>query len=246
MKKIVLLFCSFFFILSCDENEEIECFLPSFDIKSNSPVISGNDIFLNSSTATSINLNNAKYFWSGPNGFLSNELNPVLTNATLAMAGEYSLIVKKGICESEVVKLNVEVIENTITCNPNDNTGTFTDLFYSVNYYNVTAGIVDSKFNLRGGAVNSNVKIIFYNNQNPQVGIYKIKPSDSVLNSNEVLVSIQRGDSFNSITYNAKSGDVLISKNSQGKYYAIFCDVPFYLSTNTSPDNYGTVKIIEQ
>lgn len=245
MKKVVILFCSFFFILSCDKNEEIECFLPAFQVESNSPVISGNDIMLTSSTTT-VNLYDADYYWTGPNGFVSNEQNPILTNSTVGMSGEYSLIVKKGICESEIAKLNVEVIENTITCSPSDNTGTFTDLFYPVNYYNVTTGIIDSKFNIRGGAVNSNVKIIFYNNENPQVGIYSIKPLGTVLNSNEVLVSIERGDVFNSFTYNAKSGDVLISKDNAGNYYAIFCDIPFYLSTNTSPDNYGTVKISEQ
>lgn len=33
---------------------------------------------------------NASYSWTGPNGFSSNEQNPVLPNCTLAMAGEYS------------------------------------------------------------------------------------------------------------------------------------------------------------
>jgi gliding motility-associated-like protein len=51
----------------------------------NTPICSGDDIYLYSDIA------GATYSWNGPNGFTSNQQNPVITGSTMAAAGIYTL-----------------------------------------------------------------------------------------------------------------------------------------------------------
>lgn len=54
---------------------------------SNSPLCTGQDIYLTSSIA------GATYQWTGPGGFTSSQQNPVIPNATLSAAGVYTVLV---------------------------------------------------------------------------------------------------------------------------------------------------------
>jgi len=49
------------------------------------------------------------YQWSGPNGFESMDINPVLTDVDPVNSGLYSLIVSNGVCESEPARTQVIV-----------------------------------------------------------------------------------------------------------------------------------------
>jgi hypothetical protein len=83
------------------------CFDCAFNapyVSSNSPVCEGDDIHLNSST-----LPGAVYNWTGPNGFTSNLQNPIISNSTLANAGQYSLTITKDNCTSNAVTTFVTV-----------------------------------------------------------------------------------------------------------------------------------------
>ena len=62
---------------------------------SNSPVCVGSTINLTASTIA-----NATYTWSGPNSFTSTAQNPSITNATAAMAGNYTVTVTVNGCTS--------------------------------------------------------------------------------------------------------------------------------------------------
>jgi len=63
--------------------------LPTANAGSNSPVCVGNTIGLTASGGVS-------YVWSGPGAYSSNAQNPIRTNATLAMGGNYSVTVTDG------------------------------------------------------------------------------------------------------------------------------------------------------
>lgn len=79
--------------------------LPVPEVSSNSPVCVGSDIAFTSST-----ISGATYQWTGPNGFTSNEQNPVIPNATQTNAGEYSLIVTNSNgCSSMITSINIKV-----------------------------------------------------------------------------------------------------------------------------------------
>lgn len=51
------------------------------------------------------------YQWTGPNGFSSTEVNPVIQNAGKQHAGEYLLEVRKGLCNSSVKSVFVNVTQ---------------------------------------------------------------------------------------------------------------------------------------
>lgn len=76
-------------------------------ITSNSPLCSGSSILLNTGTVAG-----ATYVWSGPNGFVSNLEDPVITNATSANSGTYFLTLVVGSCSSSTASHAVTV--NTI------------------------------------------------------------------------------------------------------------------------------------
>ncbi|MBK9317772.1 MAG: hypothetical protein IPM91_02300 [Bacteroidetes bacterium] len=59
---------------------------------SNSPVCEGKDFTLFANVATS-------YSWSGPNGFTSNQQNPIINNITISNSGTYSVAIT-NICGS--------------------------------------------------------------------------------------------------------------------------------------------------
>jgi hypothetical protein len=238
MSKKIFILSLFFVFFSCENSESVTCILSSTTIQTNSPIVSGGNLNLTSSDASY----GATYEWSGPNGFVSTLQNPTISNTTPSMAGEYSLKVKKGICESEIQKVNVDIIPNTISCTPTNNTGVLTDTAFPINLYSSSTNLDGGNFNFIGENSNTSVTIKFSNTSTPLVGLYTIVPNSSSFNSNQVVVSIKRGDVSASITHYARTGSVLLSKDNNNKFYAVFCDVPFYLSTNTSPSLFGTVK----
>lgn len=68
------------------------------------PVCEGSDIQFNTTVVA-----NAVYKWSGPNGFVSTEQNPLLTAAGLAANGVYSLIIEVNGCASPVTTVPVTI-----------------------------------------------------------------------------------------------------------------------------------------
>ena len=56
------------------------------------------------------------YFWTGPNGFISNEANPSITNTGSNINGEYILYVEDGIgciSEAQITEVNTSLIPQT-------------------------------------------------------------------------------------------------------------------------------------
>jgi trimeric autotransporter adhesin len=72
--------------------------IPVANVSSNSPVCVGSIITLSASI-----ISGASYSWTGPNGFTSASQNPIISSATLADAGTYSLTVSTNGCSSDPV-----------------------------------------------------------------------------------------------------------------------------------------------
>jgi hypothetical protein len=89
---------------------------PVASASNNSPVCKGAELSLTGGPAAMIS-----YAWNGPNGYMSNEQNPVVsTNATLAMAGEYTLVVTndKGCTGMATTNVSVYDSANLMITNP--------------------------------------------------------------------------------------------------------------------------------
>lgn len=80
-------------------------------VSNNGPKCIGNNVSLSAST-----VQGATYSWSGPNNFTSSLQNPVLSNITTAMAGDYSVITISSSCVSRPSTTLVEI--NTIPVGP--------------------------------------------------------------------------------------------------------------------------------
>ncbi len=224
---------------SCESKDEIKCILPSTTISATSPAITGEKIYL--TTPDYVNYESGFTFeWTGPNNFYSNEQNPIISNVTAAMKGEYKLVIKKGICASEAATVNIDVITNTVTCSQTDDTATFTNGGGSYNlYYNDAHAIVNDEYQISGSAYNMSIDVIFDGNLAPKQGVYTIVNKSIPLSEGKVHVKALQSGQFN---YYALNGDVLLTYNAYGVATIKFCSVPFAYSTNTSADMNGSVK----
>ena len=73
-------------------------------ISNNGPVCEGKELVLSAT-----NIDGVTFLWTGPNGFTSNEQNPVINAIDSLGAGQYRLIVTKNGCDSEVAAMDVEI-----------------------------------------------------------------------------------------------------------------------------------------
>lgn len=78
-----------------------------------SPVCLGESIYLTASAGEG-------YSWTGPNGFTSNKQNPIIPNATAAMAGQYQVTIINNGCETVSPAVSV-AINKPVEANAGDN-----------------------------------------------------------------------------------------------------------------------------
>ncbi len=207
------------FLYGCSSSESINCYLPEPQISSNSPLITGAVLQLNTPSFAE----GASYLWSGPNNFQSTLQNPTIQNVTPEMSGDYKVKVVKGICESNEVSTTVEITAPSFPCDPTNNTISFTQTSTTINFNSVYSSTNTGQYEIRAGSSNSDLTITFANDATPTPGIYQISNScpTSFLTPNEVCVSLN----YLSFSY-ANSGNVYITIEN-GKITARFCDIVF-------------------
>jgi hypothetical protein len=108
------------------------------------------------------------YAWSGPNGFTSSEQNPTVSiNATLAMAGDYTLTINGIPTATTTVIVNALPVVNFIT-QPGANTCIGSNVIYTTedimtNYVWGFPGTLDTDYIIiSGGTITSNTVTIRY------------------------------------------------------------------------------------
>lgn len=225
-----ILIVSFFW--GCDENQPVNCFLGDTSAENNSPVLSGSSITLSSSYGSGIE--NIVFEWSGPNGFTSSESNPVISNASVDDAGEYSLKITRGICETNVATTEVQVIQNTVNCNILNNRATFTGFFPNANFFDFQESSPNGNKRFSAGDVNWRIEVVFLGEENPITGIYSISNINNPLTATTVRVTATYLGTNS--TFNAKSGDLSIQYTNAGKAIIKFCAIPFSLNNQSSTD----------
>ncbi|RZK80071.1 MAG: hypothetical protein EOO92_08205 [Pedobacter sp.] len=230
MKKTLLFLFAFVFVFSsCSTNEAITCYLPDITSTSNSPLVPGGTLQLRTPFDEGSDLN---YIWTGPNNFQSNLPNPIITNVTTAMAGEYKVKMTKGICESKESSTLVEITAPDIPCNPKKNT---LDIKNSsaLNFSSVYTSNYNTDFKIIASGSEATLTIEFADEDTPTPGVYRITTQrSSSMKKDEVYISLNYGEYTS-----AENSGLLYLSSSNGKFNAVFCDVifkPLVFTFNTS------------
>jgi photosystem II stability/assembly factor-like uncharacterized protein len=84
--------------------------MPSTTAENTGPVCEGETIALSATT-----LAGASYSWSGPNGFSADIQDPIISDATTDMAGEYSVLISINNCTSTIETTTISVHESPDT-----------------------------------------------------------------------------------------------------------------------------------
>lgn len=224
MKKSIILLITVISIWGCKTDNLDSCILPSAIITNNSPVVVGSAIELNTNDYGE----GFTYKWTGPNGFESTDQNPNIPNTTLSMEGEYSLIVSKGMCNTEISTTEISVYENPVNCTPPDNTVVFDQSEYilpSITMYGVSTSVTSGNYELQSNGSGGDMDLTFKGTTPPTTGIYNIT-GEPTPGENEVSIGLIAFSQF----MRAQEGHVSVTYI-DGNISATFCDVIFYLPT---------------
>lgn len=97
---------------------------PTLDVSNNSPIAMGNPLIFK----VGPELPGTAYTWTGPNGFYSRAKEPIITRATPAAAGEYTVVATlEGCTTANIMIVVISDVEDTgkFVFYPNPNSGTF-------------------------------------------------------------------------------------------------------------------------
>lgn len=237
MKKTIVFLFSYICIIclfSCSSNEAVTCYLPTNTVKSNSPLVPGATLKLYTPEQSS----DTQYNWTGPNNFQSNLQNPVITDLTTSMAGEYKLKTTKGICESLESSVLVEVNAPNIPCNIDDNT-----IVLNGDKKSLSSGYLSSVMDRYQITVNgSGASFILYfpNNVVVEPGIYTICNNNCPIFTSADSKYVSMTAYYGSTYSYPNEGFVYIS-DINGKFTIQFCDlkmnfysIPFNVSAKVT------------
>jgi hypothetical protein len=101
---------------------------PVLKITTNSPICDGDDLLLFADSVA-----NAQYFWYGPDGFKSNQQNPILKNAKSTQSGKYYLYTTIGNFVSDTISIDVSV--STFQVTPGDSSLIFVGTASKIDNY---------------------------------------------------------------------------------------------------------------
>ncbi len=234
MKKHFLLFTAgSLFFLNC-EKPDPACFLSSPIVTVNGQTATDEPVSVTILENGNLNLSTEQYdgysyHWTGPNSFVSDEASPVISNATNAASGEYTLTLSKGICSSETVT-NISVQAITPPCTLQNNRLSFANnVIPALTFYSILGSATSGVFVLDASGSNGDLTIRFSSPTPPETGIYTVSTDcpTSFLGSSELCISIVTQNNYGY----AESGTVYVTKGNDGKYSVSFCDVPLRLGS---------------
>lgn len=247
--SILLIVLGSFFLLNC-EKPDPECYLEAPSIFINGEIANDEPVELALLSRGEIHLSTDeiegyKYHWTGPNGFESNLPNPVISNATDAMSGEYKLSLSKGICLGQSTA-TVEVSTMAVPCSPQNNRLVFSGniSWDAVNFNSIYRYSGTGFFEINAGGSNSDLTISFSNSNLPSTGVYQVASDcpSSFITSRQVCVSLV----YRNHLLRASQGEIYVTQQENGKYSVQFCDINFNPTSNFPYTLTGSTKIIEQ
>lgn len=199
-------------LISC--KKEDECLPPRLEVSVSPVVFAGQSIEF-----TVISDGETTFSWSGPNGFSSTDQNPVIPDAGLDAAGEYTVVAKKGSCETSG-QVSLEVIQPA-PCSPANNkisfvsTMTFNNPIFGKNSV--------ERYELSGTGSQGDFRMEFYNDPILEgSAVYRFSTGNS--NPNNVFMQIDTPGGVSN--WQAQEGDLYVEIVNNTPVFT-FCDVLF-------------------
>jgi hypothetical protein len=187
----------------------------------NSPVFEAMDITLETPF-----VQQGTFYWTGPNGFHSDQQNPVIHLATPAMAGTYTLTVgsETDHCHTPIATTQIVVDPAIPPCTPQTNIFTCSNYFEDMPYLYTEAHTDIDSYLLDGVAEDGDAHIVFSTTDSPLPGQYRINSSGpGFLEPNDIYVYMVN---YTGNIYIAQQGLVYI-KYVNEKISATYCEIPF-------------------
>lgn len=199
-------------LISC--KKEDECIPPSLEVSVSPVVFAGQPIEF-----TVVADDEATFYWTGPNGFTSTDQNPVIPDAQLEATGEYTVVAKRGACETSD-QVSLEVI-NPAPCSPANNTISFvsTMTFSHPLFGKNSVG----RYELSGTGIQGDFRMEFYNDPVLEgSAVYRFSPGNS--NPNNVFMQMDIPGGVNN--WQAMEGDLYVEIINNTPVFT-FCNVLF-------------------
>ncbi|MBX3252903.1 MAG: immunoglobulin domain-containing protein [Chitinophagaceae bacterium] len=163
------------------------------------------------------------YHWEGPDNFVSEDQNPILTNVQPYNSGRYTLRVGvTGGCMVEAISDSVIITVPEAPCSPGTNQGLISDAGAgSMSFYSVICGTKGDSYFMTANSSAGDLELQFAGIDKPVDGLYSIQPLGGDWNQGDVRVRLVASSS----NWPSYSGNVYV-KNSNNKISATFCDIP--------------------
>ncbi len=207
--SVVVAFFLMIQLISC--KKEDECLPPGLEISVSPVVFAGQSIEF-----TVISDDETTFSWSGPNGFTSTDQNPVIADAGLDAAGEYTVVAKKGDCETSG-QVSLEVIQPA-PCSPANNKISFgsTMTFSNPSFRTNSVG----RYELSGTGSQGDFRMEFYNDPVLEgSAVYRFSTQNS--NPNNIFMQIDIPGGVNN--WQAMEGDLYVEIINNTLVFT-FCD----------------------
>ena len=135
----------------------------------------------------------ASYQWTGPGGFISHEENPLVSNATSVMAGNYTLTISDPICGTASASTNVVVHARPIASASSNSPVSEGDI---IRLYGGPDGMASYHWTGPGGYVSAEQDPLIPDATPAMAGIYTltVTNSNNCTDSANVLVSLASGN----------------------------------------------------
>jgi hypothetical protein len=204
-------------LISCQKVGDDCSGMASPAVTVNSPVQAGGTINLTAGT-----INGAEYyFWTGPNGFTSNEQDPIINNVQSDNAGKYQLKVGiTGGCVKTATTDSVVITVAAAPCTPNNNTASLAGVA-TLSLSPAFGAPSGGSYFIEAGGTNGDVELEFPGTSKPVPGVYAIRPLAGQWLAGDVRLRAVSQDS----NWPASSGKVYVTV-SNNKVTATFCSVP--------------------
>jgi hypothetical protein len=237
MKNYIILLAIAGLLGACEKDYKCDDSLKAL-VTTNSPVVAGDALQLSVSGIDHVML----YKWSGPNGFSSNEQNPVIPDITSYNAGVYTVdVFTETGCIYRTLTDSIEISGAQSSCDMTPNTAVFRGGTWS-GLYSSRHTPEDNMYEMTINSSNGDMHLTFKVKNNTMAsGVYSIYNTSGDFDNGMVKIDVTSGGVWDAVY----PGKVYVSMNN-GYATVSFCDLSFISGTFSSATTTGSLLVTER